>query len=287
MSRLKKKRPGIVMCLAIMNMIVGVGWGLCCTCGGAGVVANQKAIDEVQTKMEGAKERLKEGVEAERKALEEKKKELGEKDKELPDTKRDAKVQQRLQAEWGAWGMNIAFSNVPGLGQALAAFLISQIVLSWTLVIAGVGLLLVKKWGRLLTWVYALLSLLSLALMVVYGLTSFAENMPKQEVVDWAKIGKQEEFMNPQQADQLTKAIQEQGGGPFSSSFIQLGIFWGLYPALVFVFLCLPPFNRAFATSKPDTPASSKPPADEDDWGSFGTRPNEGGPIDQGPPRGY
>ncbi|MGF1580931.1 MAG: hypothetical protein ACFCD0_16325 [Gemmataceae bacterium] len=271
MRETKKKRSGLVTFLAIMNIVIGAIWGLCLTCSGGLVVANQAATQELNAKMAEAQEEAEQVPRAE---------DEGAKQEPL-----DPKAEQEAKGKWALWLLNIVSTNSPRIGEVLVSYLVVQILLSWGLVVAGVGLLLVKKWGRMLTWVYVVLSLVSLILLVVYGMTGFAENMPKKEVTDWVRAGQQKQYVDKDQADAFVESLQENGPGAYYSSIIQSALVWGSYSLLVLVFLCLPPFNKAFASSDSGKPPPHQPP-EEDDWGNFGNGLDSGGPRDRGPGSG-
>jgi hypothetical protein len=146
-----------------------------------------------------------------------------------------------------------ALKNLPAVQTMEMVDLGTKVMLTGLLIIAGVGLVTMKPWGRILSLVYAVLSLLS---KVVAIIVHFTVIVPAIKPI----------FEDIKRRDPQMGSAMELGGtigGAVGPCILMI------YPILVLIFMLLPSTARGLRRASEDQPEESRSDLNEADdrWG--------------------
>ena len=175
--------------------------------------------------------------------------------------------------------------NAPTAKWFIVGALVEVFVAGIIMITAGIGLLKMRYWGRNLTIIYAIISILWTLTSTVYLVAVFNPGMQKAQN-DLQKL-EQEAQKNrpPGPAAPPPPAFGGMGGGSPTanavSTIIQQAIYLA-YPVAVLIIMMLKSVRHAFALANGDAPASeSEEPKDDLDWDRPGSERDD---LDE-PPR--
>jgi hypothetical protein len=145
--------------------------------------------------------------------------------------------QQRLQREMEA---KMA-EKIPGYQAQQVGDMAVNILFTIMLFAAGLGLLQMQNWARLLSIVYAVLSLLHKAFMLVFGLV-FVQPVLSPLMNEVVAQSPDFQKMDPKQVEQVSQLMST----AITTGMVCCPLVMMVYPVVVLIVMMLPGVRRAF-----------------------------------------
>jgi hypothetical protein len=157
-------------------------------------------------------------------------------------------------------------ARIPGYQAMQYAQLSAGLILSGVMIVAGLGLVLMRPWGRYLSIVYALISILTHIAVDIYNFAYFAPGMQS--------LMRDTAGRDPQ--------LAKTGFGPMMESFVLIGpilqALLVIYPIAVLIIMLLPSVRAAFLAPPVASHTADDYEEDEDEEGPWepSKRPPDG-----------
>jgi hypothetical protein len=166
--------------------------------------------------------------------------------------------------------LQILDRNSPTMKWYMVGFITEALVAGVLMVTAGVGLLRMRYWGRSLTIVYAIISILWTLSSTVYGIAVMQPEMLRAQKEILKRQEEEQKNRQPGAPAPPPPAFGGMGGGSPTanaiSSIIQQAIYLA-YPVAVLIIMMLKSVRHAFAVANGDAPAPAPDePKDDLDW---------------------